>query len=116
MYAPPDPLAGSSVSHWSDELFPNELMEPYFTQSIHDIGLAAEALADLGWGPIIFPGCQGDCDESGAVSIDELISAVRVSLGQIPVASCPAADPDDNGAVAVNELVGAVVRALNGCE
>jgi hypothetical protein len=116
MYAPPQAFDGSSVSHWSDELFPNELMEPYFTQSIRDIGLAAEALADMGWAPIIFPGCQGDCDESGAVSINELISAVRVSLGVAPVGSCPAADPDDSGAVAVNELVGAVVRALNGCD
>lgn len=116
MYAPPEAFNGSSVSHWSDELFPNELMEPFFTQSIHEVGLAAEALADMGWGPIVFPGCQGDCDDSGAVSINELISAVGVSLGLAPLSSCPAADPDDSGAVAVNELVGAVARALNGCD
>ena len=42
-------LEGSSVSHWSDDLFPNELMEPFFTHPLHDVGLAAEALADIGW-------------------------------------------------------------------
>src|SRR6185369_4660884 len=49
MYAPADPLVGSSVSHWSDAVFPNELMEPYFTNPIHSTGLAMPALQDIGW-------------------------------------------------------------------
>lgn len=117
MYAPPQPSEGSSVSHWSDALFPNELMEPFFTQPIHSVGLAAEAFADMGWnapGPIT--GCQADCNGDGAVVINELITAVSIALGELPVSLCPPADPDRSGAVAVNELVGAVTRALEGCD
>jgi len=114
MYAPPDVEEGSSVSHWSDELFPDELMEPYFTHAIHDVGLAAEALADMGWNA---PGvtCQADCNGDGTVSIAELITAVRIALGDLPLSSCAAVDIDGSGAVAVNELVGAVSNALDGC-
>ena len=114
MYAPPDVQEGSSVSHWSDELFPDELMEPYFTHPIHDVGLAAEALADMGWNA---PGatCQADCNGDGTVSIAELITAVRIALGDLPLSSCAAVDTDGSGGVAVNELVGAVTKALDGC-
>lgn len=117
MYAPAQASEGSSVSHWSDALFPNELMEPFFTQPIHTVGLAAEALADMGWnapGPI--ESCQADCNGDGEVAINELVTAVSIALGELPLSLCPPADPDRSGAVAVNELVGAVTRALNGCE
>jgi hypothetical protein len=114
MYAPADPAAGSSISHWSDDLFPNELMEPFFTQPIHDVGLAAEALADIGWSaPTV---CQADCDGDGLVTINELITAVRIALGESPLTSCATADIDNSGTVAVNELVGAVNRAIDGCD
>ena len=117
IYAPPQPSEGSSVSHWSDRLFPNELMEPFFTQSIHTVGLAAEALADMGWnapGPIA--SCPADCNGDGEVVINELVTAVSIALGELPVSLCPPADADRGGTVAVNELVGAVTRALDGCE
>jgi hypothetical protein len=104
------------VSHWSDELFPDELMEPYFTHAIHDVSLAGAALLDMGWGvPVIPPLCQADCDMNGIVSIGELVSSVRIALGSSPLSACPAADADDSGSVAVNELVGALDRALKGC-
>lgn len=115
MYAPPQPQVGSSLSHWSDELFPNELMEPYFTQPIHSIGLTAEALADVGWNAAGATSCQGDCNGDGLASIDELISAVRIALGEIPLSSCPAVDVNGSLVVEVNELIGAVNSALDGC-
>lgn len=115
MYAPPDPLDGSSVSHWSDDLFPNELMEPFFTQPIHTVGLAAELMGDLGWSLAVPTTCAADCDGNGVVSINELINAVRISLGEIPLSSCTAVDIDNNGTVGVNELVTAVTRSLDGC-
>jgi hypothetical protein len=115
MYAPPAVSDGSSVSHWSDELFPNELMEPFFTQPIHDIGLAAEALDDMGWNAPIAAKCQADCDGDGRVSIDELITAVRIALGDANLSGCNAVDADASGTVSVNELVAAVGRALDGC-
>ncbi len=49
MYAPNPAQPGSSVSHFSDEVAPNELMEPSYTGANHDVGLALELLADLGW-------------------------------------------------------------------
>ena len=49
MYAP-DPLeSGSSVSHFSDAVTPNETMEPYYTTPNHLAGLAVYVLADIGW-------------------------------------------------------------------
>ena len=115
MYAPPDVQVGSSVSHWSDVLLPNELMEPYFTQPIHSVGLAGEALADTGWNAPGSSSCPGDCDGNGRVTIDELISAVRIALGEEPLSSCAAADKGGNLLVEVNELIGAVNSASAGC-
>jgi len=50
MYAP-DPLQpGSSVSHFDVSMTPDELMEPFITDPpIHEVGLAFEAMLDLGW-------------------------------------------------------------------
>src|SRR5215470_8329958 len=103
MYAPPTAEDGSSVSHWSDAVSPDELMEPFFTHPIHKVGLAAEALADMGWNA---PGltCQADCNGDGTVSIAELIIGVRIALGTLPVTACPAVDSDGSGIVGINEL------------
>ncbi|MGR9117258.1 MAG: Ig-like domain-containing protein, partial [Gammaproteobacteria bacterium] len=50
IYAPTSVQPGSSVSHLDTSFNPNELMEPYITTPpIHDVGLAFEALLDLGW-------------------------------------------------------------------
>ena len=114
MYAPPQPEVGSSVSHWSDVLVPAELMQPFFTQPIHTIGLAAEALADMGWNaPQSL--CPGDCGGVGQVAISDLITAVNILLGSAELSSCPAADADGSGTVTVSDLVKAVLSALNGC-
>ena len=48
MFAP-NPRQPSSVSHFSDSLSPDELMEPRHTDPLHDVGLAKELLADIGW-------------------------------------------------------------------
>jgi len=52
IYAPNPPEPGSSVSHFSTTLSPNELMEPFAVGISHNIGLAAQLLADIGWGAI----------------------------------------------------------------
>ena len=49
MFAPNPAQPGSSVSHWDTALSPNELMEPIYTGPLHDVGLALELFADLGW-------------------------------------------------------------------
>jgi hypothetical protein len=49
MFAPNPQQPGSSVAHFSTSLSPNELMEPSFTVPLHDVGLAEELFADIGW-------------------------------------------------------------------
>src|SRR6185369_14882158 len=59
--------------------------------------------------------CAGDCDDSGAVGIDELVSAVRISLNELPTSRCTAVDANADGRVSIDELVRAVNAALRGC-
>ena len=49
MFAPDPQDPGSSVSHFSTALSPDELMEPSFTGATHDVGLAAALMQDIGW-------------------------------------------------------------------
>lgn len=60
--------------------------------------------------------CRGDCDGSGNVTVDELVLAVNIALGQWHVSTCVNADTNGDGGVKVNELVAAVGVALNGCQ
>lgn len=59
--------------------------------------------------------CVGDCDWSGQVSVNELVSMVNVALDRSPLASCAAGDNDRQGDITVNELVTAVNVLLSGC-
>jgi hypothetical protein len=62
------------------------------------------------------PACVGDCNANGRVAINEIILAVNIALGSLPVEACRAADRNGNGAVAIGELVVAVGASLDGCE
>lgn len=114
MYAPPFALAGSSVSHWSDVVAPLELMSPFFEAPLHEVGMATAVLADIGW-ELAASDCPGDCGGDGAVSIDELVRAVRIALGEAAGDTCAAVDTDGDGVVSIAELIAAVSRALGGC-
>jgi hypothetical protein len=59
--------------------------------------------------------CVGDCDGSGEVSIDELLSLVNIALGTTSLAACPAGDRDHDSTVTVDEILVAVDAALTGC-
>ena len=59
--------------------------------------------------------CTGDCDGNGQVTVDELITIVRIALGQGLVADCIDADANDDGPLGIDEIVAAVGRALDGC-
>jgi len=59
--------------------------------------------------------CAGDCDDSGAVAIDELILGVNIALGITSADQCPALDTDASDTVTINELVDAVDGALRDC-
>ena len=49
MYAPRPQEPGSSVSHFSTSLFPNQLLEPVYTGPDHVPDLELPLLRDLGW-------------------------------------------------------------------
>jgi hypothetical protein len=49
IYAPNPVEQGSSVSHFSTSLGPDELMEPFFTDVNYGPGLAKDLMADIGW-------------------------------------------------------------------
>lgn len=49
MYAPDPQRPGSSVSHYSTSLSPNELMEPSYTGPDHDLDLTVALMKDIGW-------------------------------------------------------------------
>ncbi len=59
--------------------------------------------------------CVGDCDGSGDVSVNELITMVDIALGNLPVSSCTAGDANGDGTIEINEIITAVNNALNGC-
>jgi hypothetical protein len=62
------------------------------------------------------PACIGDCDGSGMVTIDELVTGVRIALGEALLSVCDAFDADGSGSVSIDELVRAVTNALDDCE
>jgi hypothetical protein len=49
LYAPATIAPGSTFSHWSDAVTPNELMEPFYTGPNHNRGLTTELFTDIGW-------------------------------------------------------------------
>jgi hypothetical protein len=49
LYAPGVVQGGSSLSHYSTALTPNELMEPIYTGPNHNLALTRDLLQDLGW-------------------------------------------------------------------
>jgi hypothetical protein len=60
--------------------------------------------------------CAGDCDDSGDVSVEELITAVNVALGNAQQSTCQAYNLDCGVlGVCITGLVAAVNNALNGC-
>ena len=59
--------------------------------------------------------CIGDCNEDGAVTVDEIIVGVNIALGNTPVSECLGLDSNDDGSVTVNEIIAAVNAVLNGC-
>ena len=57
--------------------------------------------------------CRAIAAATAAVSVDELVLGVNISLGLRPITDCLAFDTDFNGRVSVDELIKAVNAALN---
>lgn len=59
--------------------------------------------------------CPGDCDEDGRVAVDELVTGVRIVLGDAALSACPPLDSTHDGPADVSDLVAALIAAQQGC-
>jgi hypothetical protein len=59
--------------------------------------------------------CTCDCNEDGAVTLDEVVTGIRIALGQVDATACESADADGDGTVGIDELLGGVRYAIDGC-
>lgn len=59
--------------------------------------------------------CIGDCDRSGGVAVNEIVTGVNIALGAADLSRCPDIDADLDRGVSVEEIVLAVEDALGGC-
>ena len=62
------------------------------------------------------PACRGDCSGDDTVTVDELILAANIALGEEPLASCRKLDGNHDGKVTIDELTLAIDAALDGCD
>jgi hypothetical protein len=58
--------------------------------------------------------CVGDCDGTGSVTVDEIITLVNIALGNAQTSACPHGVPS-GAEVNVALIIQAVNVALNGC-
>ena len=78
MYAPFPQEPGSSVSHYSTAVSPNEIMEPSLTQPIHNLALTVALMEDIGWTGTIQ--C-GDADRNGTRAATDALIALQTGVG-----------------------------------
>jgi hypothetical protein len=61
------------------------------------------------------PPCPGDCDGDGTARVNELVTGVRIALGELAAEACAGLDRDGDGQVSIAELITAVAALLGGC-
>jgi cysteine-rich repeat protein len=70
LYAPPQLEFGASVAHFSEEMEPNELMEPFYTGPNHNVELTASLLSDIGWNVLEVETCGNGVLDAGEMCDD----------------------------------------------
>jgi hypothetical protein len=65
--------------------------------------------------PVSAASCVGDCNASGNVSVDALLTLVNIALGEADISTCMAGDGNDDMQITIDEILRAVNNALNGC-
>jgi hypothetical protein len=61
------------------------------------------------------PPCVGDCNDSGQVTVDEILTMVNIALSNTSISACEAGDENHDSQITVDEILTAVNHALNGC-
>ena len=59
--------------------------------------------------------CVGDCDLNAEVTVDEVILAINVALGDKPISTCASGDSNSDDAIDVSEIMQSVSNLLEGC-
>jgi len=77
------------------------------------VGLAALALPIQRTAAVAM--CVGDCNGSGTVTVDEILTMVNIALGNVDVSMCLAGDADRDKKITIDEILAAVNNALSGC-
>ena len=94
--------------------------QPCFYYHCADISIQAElptptATTTPTATPVIAVDCIGDCDTSGAVAVNELVTMVNIALERAPMNTCVAGNMDGNAQITINEILTAVNKLLGGC-
>jgi hypothetical protein len=111
MHAPATFEPGSSVSHVSTSVAPNELMEPAYAGPIHDVTFTAAVLRDTGWRltwestttsttstTLWSQQSCGDADGNGSITSTDALFALATSVGSRDC-SASICDVDASGSV-----------------
>jgi len=59
--------------------------------------------------------CGGDCDGSGDVTVDEIVTAINIALSGAGIEACVAGDRNEDGEITVDEILLLVNNALSSC-
>ena len=59
--------------------------------------------------------CAGDCNGDGSTVVTELVTAVRILVGQLPLSACRAADANGSGGVSIDEVLLGLNNLSRGC-
>src|SRR6185436_2645048 len=59
--------------------------------------------------------CAGDCDDSGDVTVNEVVKTVNVALGTMGMTECANVDMNADDRAGIDEVVGAVDNSIHGC-
>ncbi len=111
MYAPSPLRLGSSVSHWSLDLAPNELMEPSYSGANRDLEITLAAFEDIGWLTLPAVVCGAPVTESFPPSASDALSILQTAVGMSSCALC-ICDVDSGGSVAASDALRVLQRAV----
>jgi hypothetical protein len=81
VHAPNPAVSGSSVSHFSTALVPNEIMEPAYTAPNHNIDLTLELMKDIGW--TVIPTCAPGtttCNDTDTLTVSQTLTTWNVKV------------------------------------
>jgi len=116
MYAPSPAEGGSSVSHFSDEVEPTELMEPVYQEPVHDLTLTLALLEDAGWTSIAATTTStttttttlaasascGDANDDGGINATDALLVLKRAVGLLAADDCPSCQCNVNSDSATN--------------